>query len=409
MICSHSIQNNSRPLFFRAPEPRGERLVIDPPCSHQRAWMRRALVLARRGEGRTSPNPMVGAVLVSNGRIIGEGWHRKAGGPHAEIEAIEEARRGGHSTAGSILVVTLEPCCTQGRTPPCTQAIVDAGIQAVVAATADPNPNHSGRGFQILRAGGVRVETGVLSEASNQMNESFNHWIVRRTPFVVLKLAMTLDGRLATASGQSKWITGETARREGMRLRKSADAILVGVNTLIADDPSLTIRTSSGRIVAGSSLRRFVLDTRGRTPLDAAVLNDDLARQTTVVLGLGTSREIVRRLSEKVTVWEAPVMGGKIDLKSLVARMGGDGITRLIVEGGGEVAASFLGQGLVQRVAFFYAPKILGAAKALPGVGGAGASGASELLKLSQVRWRRAGEDLFLTARVEEPHVHWNS
>ena len=370
--------------------------------------MRRALALAARGYGRTSPNPMVGAVLVSRGCVIGEGWHRKAGGAHAEVEAISQARRRGFSTSGSILFVTLEPCSTVGRTPPCTKAILDAGIHTVVAATIDPNPSHAGRGIQLLREAGVQVETGLLAGVADELNESFNHWIVRGTPFVTVKAAMTLDGRIASASGQSRWITGVAARRVGMRLRKGADAILVGVNTIIADDPSLTIRDPTGKAVRGSRLRRFVLDTRGRIPHSSRVLNDALAAQTTVVVGDTVSQEVVRRLSEQANVWQLPESQGRIDLRFLLKRSGEVGITRMLVEGGGEVAASFLGGGFAQRVAFFYAPKVLGVSTALPGVGGMGAGSAAELVSLTSVRWRRVGEDLFLTARVEESDVHWD-
>lgn len=370
--------------------------------------MRRALVLAKRGHGRTSPNPMVGALLVLNGLVIGEGWHRKAGAAHAEVEAIDQARRKGFCTTGSVLIVTLEPCCTAGRTPPCTKAILEAGIREVVAATADPNPKHAGRGFQLLREAGVEVQTGLLARASAELNESFNHWIVRRTPFVIVKSAMTLDGRIASHSGHSKWISGVAARQIGMRLRRGADAILVGVNTVIADDPSLTLRARSGGLERESRLRRFVLDSRGRIPLDAKVLNDAQADKTTVVVGATASREVVLRLSQKANVWQLPEEEGRIDLQSLLKRMGEERIVQLLVEGGGEVSASFLGRGLAQRIAFFYAPKVLGAARAVPGVGGRGAEKKEELLKLAAIRWRRVGEDLFLTARVEESDVHWN-
>ena len=204
--------------------------------------MRRALVLARRGYGTTSPNPMVGAVLVKGGKIIGQGWHHRAGEPHAEIEALRDAERRKNLPKGATLYVTLEPCCTHGRTPPCTDAIKAAGIARVVVATTDPNPQHAGRGFRILRRAGVALEHGVLAEEATQLNEVFNHWIVQRTPFVTVKAAMTLDGKIATASGESKWITGEEARAEGMRLRVGADAILIGVNTMLVDDPALTVR-----------------------------------------------------------------------------------------------------------------------------------------------------------------------
>ena len=225
--------------------------------------MRLALRLARRGYGATSPNPMVGAVLVKGGKIIGRGWHRRAGLPHAEIEALRDAQKRGHNPRGATLYVTLEPCCTHGRTPPCTDAIIAAGIERVVVGATDPNPKHAGKGFKILRRAGIEVITLVkgarhpcmpgwqdtkrrvrndapyqrLSDECVKLNEAFNHWIVHRTPFVTVKAAMTLDGKIATASGESKWITGEKARAHGMKLRLGNDAILVGINTILADDP----------------------------------------------------------------------------------------------------------------------------------------------------------------------------
>src|SRR5271170_3508773 len=218
--------------------------------------MRLALRLARRGCGATSPNPTVGAVLVKGGKIIGRGRTTPAGGPHAEIEALRDAQKRAHTPRGATLYVTLEPCCTHGRTPPCTEAIIAAGIKRVVAGTADPNPKHAGKhggkGFQILRQASIAVECwDELPNAPRQkiahecakLNETFNHWIVRRTPFVTVKAAMTLDGKIATADGESKWITGEKARAHGMKLRQGSDAIFVGINTILADDPSLTFRS----------------------------------------------------------------------------------------------------------------------------------------------------------------------
>ena len=202
--------------------------------------MRLALRLARRGFGATSPNPLVGAVLVKNKKIIGRGWHQRAGWPHAEIEALRDAQNSGRNPRGATLYVTLEPCCTHGRTPPCTDAIIFAGIKCVVIGATDPNPKHAGKGFKILRRAGIEVVHGILADDCAKLNEAFNHWIVRRTPFVTVKAAMTLDGKIATAGGQSKWITGEKARAHGMKLRQGSDAILVGINTIIADDPSLT-------------------------------------------------------------------------------------------------------------------------------------------------------------------------
>ena len=204
-------------------------------------FIRRALRLARRGYGTTSPNPLVGAVVVKQGEVIGQGWHRRAGGPHAEIEALLDAERKGHSPRGATLYVTLEPCSTLGRTPPCTDAIIAAGIKRVVVGATDPNPAHAGRGFSILKRAGIAVTPGIYAGDCARLNEAFNHWIVNGTPFVTVKAAMTLDGKIATASGESKWITGEKARAYGMKLRQGADAILVGINTVLADDPSLTL------------------------------------------------------------------------------------------------------------------------------------------------------------------------
>ena len=206
------------------------------------AFMRQALRLARHGRGTTSPNPTVGALLVQGGQIIGRGRTAPAGGPHAEIKALRDAEKKGRSAKGATLYVTLEPCCTHGRTPPCTEAIKAAGIRRVVVGATDPNPKHAGKGFRILKRAGIEIVHGVLAAECARLNEAFKHWIVHRTPFVTVKAAMTLDGKIATASGESKWITGEQARAHGMKLRQDSDAILVGINTILADDPSLTWR-----------------------------------------------------------------------------------------------------------------------------------------------------------------------
>jgi diaminohydroxyphosphoribosylaminopyrimidine deaminase/5-amino-6-(5-phosphoribosylamino)uracil reductase len=365
------------------------------------SFMRPALALARRGYGTTSPNPMVGAVLVKGGRIIGQGWHHCAGEPHAEIEALRDAERRRNSPKGATLYVTLEPCCTHGRTPPCTVAIKAAGIKRVVVAAKDPNPQHAGRGFLILRRAGIEVEHGVLAEEATKLNEAFNHWIVQRTPFVTVKAAMTLDGKIATASGESKWITGEEARAEGMRLRAGADAILVGVNTVLADDPSLTVRETPKTKIQTSRLRRIVLDSQARTPLKAKVVSDEFAALTTIVVGKGAPARRIAALAKRAQVWTAPLRGGRIDLRWVLKRLGGEKVTSLLVEGGGEVNASFLLGGFAQRVAFFYAPKILGGRDSRKAVAGEGARSLNEILNLCDVEWRRVGEDLMMTARVE--------
>ena len=381
----------------------GDRQLID---TH---FMRLALRLARRGYGRTSPNPMVGAVLVRNEKIIGRGWHRGAGEPHAEIEAIRDVERRGGSARGATLYVTLEPCSTHGRTPPCTEAIRAAGIRRVVAATTDANPKHAGRGFQILRRAGINVFTGVLAEEADRLNEAFNHWIVHRTPFVTVKTAMTLDGKIATAAGESKWITGEKARAQAMKLRHGADAILAGVKTVLADDPSLTARNPRS-VIRNPNLRRIVLDAQARTPATAKVVNDPYAPLTTIVVGRSAPGNRVTALAERVNVMVAPLAKSKIEnrkskiqLRWLLKRLGAEDVTSLLVEGGGEINASFLLGGFAHRIAFFYAPKILGGREARKAVAGEGIGRLEEIIRLREVEWRRLGPDLLLTARVE-PH-----
>ena len=271
---------------------------------------------------------MVGAVLVKGGKIIGRGWHRRAGLPHAEIEALRDTQKRGHSPRGATLYVTLEPCCTHGRTPPCTDAIIAAGIKRVAIGAVDPNPKHTGKGLKILKRAGIAVvKMGtshgvgrmaqraiptniggsrgytphqILADKCRRLNEAFNHWIVHRAPFVTVKAAMTLDGKIATVNGESKWITGEKARTDGMNLRQGADVILVGINTILADDPSLTFRTnaSSKGNIEHPKLRRMVLDSMARTPLKAKVVSDKYAALTTVVVGKHAPKNRVTALAK---------------------------------------------------------------------------------------------------------------
>jgi diaminohydroxyphosphoribosylaminopyrimidine deaminase/5-amino-6-(5-phosphoribosylamino)uracil reductase len=349
---------------------------------------------------------MVGAVLVKGDRIIGRGWHHRAGEPHAEIEALRQAQAHGHKVKGATLYVTLEPCSTHGRTPPCTEAIRAAGIKRVVAGAIDPNPQHSGRAFGILKRAGIEVVHGVLAEECARLNEAFNHWIVRRTPLVTVKAGMTLDGKIATASGESRWITGEAARAYGMKLRQGSDAILVGINTVLADDPSLTVRSLKSKVqspkskVCGRALRRIVLDAGGWTPPEAKVASDEFAALTTIVVSKQAPKRRVAALAKRVRVLVAPSSEGRIDLRWLLRKLGSENVTSLLVEGGGEVNASFLLKGLAQRVAFFYAPMILGGRDSRRGVAGQGTRTLAESLSLTDLEWRQLGPDWLLSARV---------
>jgi diaminohydroxyphosphoribosylaminopyrimidine deaminase/5-amino-6-(5-phosphoribosylamino)uracil reductase len=365
-------------------------------------FMRLALRLARRGFGRTSPNPMVGAVLVRNGAVIGQGWHHRAGEAHAEIEALRDAQRrdrAGQGARGATLYVTLEPCSTLGRTPPCTGAIITEGVRRVVAAVSDPNPAHGGRGFAILRRAGLEVATGLLAREAAEMNEAFEHWIVQRTPLVTVKAAMSLDGKIATVDGESRWITGEKARKWGMRLRAGADAILVGVKTVLADDPSLTVRLPGFK---AKRWRRIILDPRARTPLTAKVVSDEHAASTIVVTTKAAPARRAAALGRRVRLLLAPARPDGIDLRWLLHKLGLEEITSLLVEGGGETNAAFLSAGLAGRAAFFYAPLVLGGRGAPKAVAGEGVRGVQAAPVLIAPRWRRIGTDLFLSARVPQ-------
>lgn len=364
--------------------------------------MRKALKLAARGIGKTSPNPCVGAVLVRGGVELGAGYHRKAGTAHAEVAAIEDARRRGNAIQRATIYVTLEPCSTTGRTPPCTQAITDAGIARVVVAAEDPNPAHAGRGLRLLKRRGINVASGVLEAEAMRLNEAFNHWIVKGTPFVVAKAAMTLDGKIATAAGESKWITGPAAGKVAMRLRRESDAILVGVNTVLADDPSLTVRFDRWGGKIRKRIRRIVLDSRARTPLNAKVVSDEQADDSIIVVAKDAPTRRVAALAKRTTVWKSPCQSGRISLQPLMKRFGRAEITRLLVEGGGEVHGDFFDSGLVNRVSFFYAPKILGGQESRTGVAGQGGGSLGQMPKVRDGRWQQLGEDLYFTGLIDQ-------
>jgi diaminohydroxyphosphoribosylaminopyrimidine deaminase/5-amino-6-(5-phosphoribosylamino)uracil reductase len=268
-----------------------------------------------------------------------------------------------------------------------------------VIGAIDPNPRHSGRGIALLRRAGIEVTVGILERECETLNEVFNHWIVHRTPYTTVKAAMTLDGKIATASGESKWITGDKARAEGMKLRQSADAVLVGIKTILADDPALTYRPKSK--VQSSRLRRIILDSRARTPVRAKVVTDESRTLTTIVVGPDAPKAQMKTLQKQARVIIAPARNGMIDLKWLLRKLGREEITSLLVEGGGEVNASFLLAGLAQRVVFFYASKVLGGSDSKKSIAGLGITRKQDVLDLMNVQWKRTGEDLMLSANVQ--------
>jgi len=360
---------------------------MNPTNPLDERYIRLALELARRGEGYTNPNPIVGAVVVKDGKIIGQGWHRRFGGPHAEVFALEEA---GEDAAGATIYVTLEPCSHHGKTPPCADRIIRAGISRVVVACRDPNPLVSGRGIEKLRDAGIEVREGVLEEEGRRVNEIFFKFIRTGIPFVQLKLAQSLDGKIAIRSGESKWITGDAARTEVHRLRRRFAAVLVGAKTAIKDDPLLTVRH-----VEGPNPVRIVLDGRGRVPLDARMFSED-GRTIVATAAMPEEKEAGLR-ARGVEVWRLPGDGGRVDLHALLVRIGKEGLDSLLIEGGGETAAAFLEASLVDKVSLFISPIIIGGSDAVPAVGGIGVERIADAIKLEGMEVAKLGRDLLIT------------
>ncbi len=362
--------------------------------------MAQALSLAGRGEGTTSPNPLVGAVVLdSAGEVAGRGWHRKAGGPHAEVLALREA---GDRARGGVLVVTLEPCAHQGRTPPCAPFVAEAGVSLVIAAVADPNPRVSGRGFAHLRAKGVEVEVGVMAEAAVRQNEAYFHWWKRGRPLLTLKAAASLDGKIATRSGQSRWLTGEAARNAGHRFRNRVDAVLVGVETALADDPLLTARPDG---VPGHPLTRIVLDSMLRTPPSARVLPRAGGSSTIVAAtdaAPSTREKALRAAGAEVLRTEAD-RRGRVSLGPLLRALGERGVRHVLVEGGGRVHGSFIREGLADRLLYFVAPVVVGDARAPGAISGLGALALQSLPRLSNVTHEVVGDDLLIQGYFKKP------
>ena len=356
-------------------------------------FMYEALRIARNAQGRTSPNPLVGAVIVKDGKIIAEGWHRQAGTPHAEIHALNMA---GDLARGATLYVTLEPCSHFGRTPPCTQAIINAGISRVVAAMSDPNPKVAGRGFELLRAAGVEVEVGLLEAEARRLNEVFIKWITRRLPFVTMKFACTLDGKIATVAGESQWISSEASRRFTHHLRDINDAILVGVGTVLADNPSLTTR-----LVEGKNPVRVIVDSNARTPLESKVVADNSAHTIVAVTANAPADKVSALKARGVEVITAG-NSERVDLEELMHALAEREITSVLVEGGGTIHFSLLRAQLVDKVFAFIAPKIIGGSCALTAVEGAGFAKLSEAVELNDITATKLGEDILISGYVKE-------
>jgi diaminohydroxyphosphoribosylaminopyrimidine deaminase/5-amino-6-(5-phosphoribosylamino)uracil reductase len=377
-----------------APRMKAKVSRIPPEAEY---FMGLALKLARRALGRTSPNPAVGAVIVKDGEVVGKGYHRAAGEPHAEVEAIRAA---GSDARGAELFVTLEPCNHHGRTPPCTDAILEAGIKKVWYGTDDPNPGVRGGGAKLLSNAGVDVVGNVIESRCRRINEVYLTNISLRRPFVYLKLAMSLDGRIATRTGHSRWITSEASRRKVHRLRDKVSAIMVGVETVIADDPSLTTRLDRGK---GHDPIRIVADSNLRTPLDARIFNPKSSAGIIIATRKDPPADRKADLEKKGAKIIRTSGSERVDLKELLTRLYSIGVTSVLIEGGAGLAWGALQAGVVDRCLFFYAPIIIGGTSAPSGIGGLGVSRLEEAPRLVDVRAFRIGPDILLDGRVAYP------
>jgi diaminohydroxyphosphoribosylaminopyrimidine deaminase/5-amino-6-(5-phosphoribosylamino)uracil reductase len=360
---------------------------IGQPMNLDEKYMRLALKLAKSASGQTSPNPLVGAVVVKDHQIVGTGAHLKAGEAHAEVHALQMAQ---DKSIGATLYVTLEPCSHFGRTPPCAERVIQSGVKRVVVATLDPNPLVAGQGVDKLKEAGIEVQIGLFQQESEGMNETFNHYIVHKTPFVTLKTATTLDGKIATATGESKWITGEEARADVHLLRHQQDAILVGVNTVIMDNPLLTTRISGAQ---GKNPIRVILDSKLRTPIDAHILNTDDA-PTWLFTSKQANQEQIKRYEEKgVRVFQSNDES-RVSIIYVLQTLGEQEITSLIVEGGGEINAAFLQGKHVHKVVAYLAPKLIGGNEAPSSFRGEGFTHLAQAVQLSDVQYVPVGQDL---------------
>lgn len=357
--------------------------------------MKRVLRLAGRAMGMTSPNPMVGSALVKAGKIIAEDYHRKPGAPHAEALVIQKA---GEKAKGATLYVNLEPCChTDKRTPPCTKAIIKAGIKKVVIGMKDPNHKVSGKGISELGHAGIGVISGILEDDAKKLNEAYIKYITTRKPFVTLKIAMTLDGKIATPEGESKWITGEKARELVHKTRGSVDAVMTAIGTVKADDPQLTARIKKGT----RSPIRIIIDPDFEIPIDAKILNTP---PKTVIVTKVSKSQVSE--SKKKTLLEKNIKiidyeGVRVDLNWLMKKLGEMGITSVLIEGGSSLNSHALEYGIVDKVMFFIAPKIIGGKESFPSVGGKAFRKLSEAHQLKNITLKRIGEDILIEGYIK--------
>ncbi|MDD3169255.1 MAG: bifunctional diaminohydroxyphosphoribosylaminopyrimidine deaminase/5-amino-6-(5-phosphoribosylamino)uracil reductase RibD [Eubacteriales bacterium] len=381
-----------------------------------RNYMKRALELAENGVGKVNPNPLVGAVIVKDGRIIGDGWHEEYGQAHAEVNAIHNAEvnainhaernatdNADASVEGSTVYVNLEPCCHHGKTPPCTELLISKGVKRVVIGTLDPNPLVAGRGVKRLREAGIEVTIGVMEQECRKSNEVFFHHMQKQRPFVVLKAAMSLDGKIAAPSGESKWITGEEARRDVQQLRKRYSAIMTGIGTVIKDDPALTCR-----LEGGGNLQRIILDSSLRIPPESRVLADPRENPAMLVCTERASPEKAKRLEDMgAKVLYCGSRNGYIDLTDLMEKLNSLSVDSILLEGGAKVNDSAFAQGIVDKMILYIAPKIIGGENSKTVVGGTGITSLSQAYPLIIESMEQIGPDMKITA-YRKRKDEWN-
>lgn len=366
--------------------------------SYDEKYMRLAMQLAGNAIGRTSPNPLVGAVIVKDNRVVGCGWHRKTGTPHAEVHALNQA---GELAQGADVYVTLEPCAHYGKTPPCSKALVEAKVKNVYGGLLDVNPKVAGKGFKILEDAGIHVEYGFLQDELRKQNEVFFKWIEHKKPFIVLKAAMTLDGKIATATGQSKWITNETSRAYGYKLRDIYDGIMVGINTVIEDNPMLTARVDGGK-----NPIRIVVDSSLKIDINANVVQDKSAKTIVATTDKADKDKILKLQAQDVDVIVVDKdENDKVDIEKLLDILGQQNICSILVEGGATLSGSFVAKKLVDKVYFFIAPKIVGGKEAKTPVAGIGILNLQEALALKDIQIEKLEEDILIIGRVDKDKV----
>jgi diaminohydroxyphosphoribosylaminopyrimidine deaminase / 5-amino-6-(5-phosphoribosylamino)uracil reductase len=367
-----------------------------------RLYMKRALSLAARGKGKTSPNPMVGAVIVNQGRVVGEAYHQQAGKPHAEVLALHQA---GPRARGGVLYVTLEPCChSHKRTPPCVPLLIQSGLTRVCVAMTDPNPQVSGQGVRMLKRAGLEVFVGEMEEEAQRLNEVYWHWIMTGRPFVILKGAMTLDGKIATKTGQSKWITGEQARRDVHHVRSQVDAVMVGIGTVIADDPNLSARRGKNTTMqrVGRQPVRVVLDSHLHIPSTAKILTWVHEQPTIVCTTAQASPNKVQNLKNRgIQVWVLPQKNGMVSLKAALGKLGRAGMSTVLLEGGSRLNASALHEGLVNQVRLYVATQLLGGQDAMSLVGGVSPKTIEQARHLVNPEFKKMGQDWLVTGGLQ--------